>query len=324
MGLLSGVRKFLVGDNSEASGNIDQAIAMWDKIHQPTAEEMQVSLNNLVQQGIITPEEAQAIFIDKSAYQDADMPQVGRNAQMDALSQLKNIYSQGGLNAEDRARILDIQDKLNATNRGNQLAIGQKMQQQGQYGSGADIAQRLLAAQGAATDANRQGVDVAALASQRALDAIKSSASIGSNLTAQDWEQLSKKAEAQDLINKFNTSNANDFNLQNVAARNAAQSQNLAEKQRISDYNTQMKNENRIRNSNLKQQAFQNAVNVAQGKSGLYGSKADLANQEYMGDVGFMGGLISAGGQLAASMAGGGSETPKKKTNGLSQGSIYS
>ena len=299
-GIISPIRKLLVGDNSGASGNIDQALAMWDKIKQPTPEEMQIQLQQLVQQGIITPEDAQAALVDHSAYNDINMPSVGRDAQLAALGELKNIYSQGGLNAEDRARILDIQDQVNATNRGNQLAIGQKMQQQGQYGSGADIAQRLLASQGAATDANRQGIDVASLASKRALDAITQSANIGSNLTGQDWQQAQAKAEANDIINRFNAGNTQQVNLANVAARNAAQSQNLAEKQRVADYNATMENENRLRNSNLKQNAFNNAVTVAQGKSGLYGSKADLANQQYMGDVGLLSGLLQAGGQMAA------------------------
>ena len=299
-GIISPIRKLLVGDNSGASGNIDQALSMWDKIKQPTPEEMQVQLQQLVQQGIITPEDAQAALVDHSAYNDINMPTVGRDAQLAALGELKNIYSQGGLNAEDRARILDIQDQINATNRGNQLAIGQKMQQQGQYGSGADIAQRLLASQGAATDANRQGIDVASLASKRALDAITQSANIGSNLTGQDWQQAQAKAEANDIINRFNAGNTQQVNLANVAARNAAQSQNLAEKQRVADYNATMENENRLRNSNLKQNAFNNAVTVAQGKSGLYGSKADLANQQYMGDVGLLSGLLQAGGQMAA------------------------
>ena len=299
-GIISPIRKLLVGDNSGASGNIDQALAMWDKIKQPTPEEMQIQLQQLVQQGIITPEDAQAALVEHSSYNDINMPSVGRDAQLQALGELKNIYSQGGLNAEDRARILDIQDQVNATNRGNQLAIGQKMQQQGQYGSGADIAQRLLASQGAATDANRQGIDVASLASKRALDAITQSANIGSNLTGQDWQQAQAKAEANDIINRFNAGNTQQVNLANVAARNAAQSQNLAEKQRVADYNATMENENRLRNSNLKQNAFNNAVTVAQGKSGLYGSKADLANQQYMGDVGLLSGLLQAGGQMAA------------------------
>ena len=68
----------------------------------------------------------------------------------------------------------------------------------------------------------------------------------------------------------------------------------------VADYNATMENENRLRNSNLKQNAFNNAVTVAQGKSGLYGSKADLANQQYMGDVGLLSGLLQAGGQMAA------------------------
>ena len=299
-GIISPIRKLLVGDNSGASGNIDQALAMWDKIKQPTPEGMQIQLQQLVQQGIITPEDAQAALVEHSSYNDINMPSVGRDAQLAALGELKNIYSQGGLNAEDRARILDIQDQVNATNRGNQLAIGQKMQQQGQYGSGADIAQRLLAAQGSATDANRHGIDVASLASKRALDAITQSANIGSNLTGQDWQQAQAKAEANDIINRFNAGNTQQVNLANVAARNAAQSQNLAEKQRVADYNATMENENRLRNSNLKQNAFNNAVTVAQGKSGLYGSKADLANQQYMGDVGLLSGLLQAGGQMAA------------------------
>ena len=299
-GIISPIRKLLVGDNSGATGEIDQALSMWDKIKQPTPEEMQIQLQQLVQQGIITPEDAQAALVDHSAYNDINMPSVGRDAQLAALGELKNIYSQGGLNAEDRARILDIQDQVNATNRGNQLAIGQKMQQQGQYGSGADIAQRLLAAQGSATDANRHGIDVASLASKRALDAITQSANIGSNLTGQDWQQAQAKAEANDIINRFNAGNTQQVNLANVAARNAAQSQNLAEKQRVADYNATMENENRLRNSNLKQNAFNNAVTVAQGKSGLYGSKADLANQQYMGDVGLLSGLLQAGGQIAA------------------------
>lgn len=282
----------------------EKAASQYDSIRVPTPEELQVQLQNLIQQGEITPEEAQAYLVENSAYSGLDLSGgEGRQAELAALNELRGITEAGGLTAQDRAKIADIQEQMGTANRGAQEAIMQNAAQRGISGSGLEMASRLMAQQQAASDANRQGLQTAADAEKRALEAIIAQGGAGSRLSSADFEREAKVAEAKDLMARFNATNQQQVGLTNVAARNAAQAANLAEKQRIADFNKQQENQNRLRGSDLKQQAFENQMQLAGGKAAALSGAAQSANQRAQSQQQLYGSLIGTGGQMLGSLA---------------------
>lgn len=247
------------------------------KVQVPTPEALQVKLQQYVQQGIITPEDAEASLIEMNAYDGLSPNAQARGAQMSALQGLQEKIDAGGLTDVDRSRIQQTLDNVNNDQRGQQLSIMEDARRRGTSGSGVELANRLMSQQSAASMAGRQGMDIAALAEQAKMEAMKQAATLGGQIETNDWNQQSQKAAAQNAINQFNATNQQQITMQNIAARNAAQATNLAQKQNIADMNTQGENQNRIRNSELIQQNYTNKMNKAQAVAGALSGQGQAA-----------------------------------------------
>lgn len=281
---------------------LDEALRQFSGLQVPTVEEQQVNLDQLVQQGVITADEAEFIKQDPSAFADLNVDPAGRQAELQALDKLQGIFGAGGMDAQAKARLSQIQDQVGTSSRGAREAIMQRANERGIGGSGFELMSQLEEQQGSATRANQAAVQAAADAEQRALQAISQSGALGGQIRGQDYAQEAKKAEALDEINKFNTANRQGVMDQNVDRRNAAKVTNLSERQRIADANTAAKNTNKLRNSDLIQQRYDNQIKRAAGASGqlekMAASDLNAANQrdKYQGE------LISKGGELASSV----------------------
>lgn len=146
-----------------------------------------------------------------------------RQAQLDALSYLQNVGTSGGLTAEDKAQMAQINQETAQQEKAQRDAIMQNMASRGMSGSGAELAQQLAAQQGGANTRSMSGVQTVANAQKRALDAIQNSASLGSQIRGQDYQVSSDKARAQDAINQFNTQTKNSATAQNANTNNQYQ-----------------------------------------------------------------------------------------------------
>lgn len=265
----------------------------------PDIEKMKLHLQTLVQQGLITPEQAQAALLDKNAYNDIVTNPAYAAAQERALGQLQQIGEEGGLTAIDRSKVQDIQDQLNTTERGRQEALMMNARERGVGGSGLEMAARLQSEQSAADRASRQGLDVAAMAQQRALDAIQGAGQMAGRMEQDDWAGQAEKARSQNAIDAANADVLNQFAVFNAQQRAAAQAQNLAEKQRVADENVNIKNTEQANNADLYQKDFQNRLSKAQGAAGVLNNWAGAEAQEKAQKTGFKNaitaGLIQTG-----------------------------
>ena len=313
MGLLGDILSGGPGSGA-ASAQYYAAINALNKINVPTLEEQRVELEKLVQQGIITPEEVNLITLEPSAMEEVQIDPRFRQAQINTLQKLQDIVDQGGLTAVDKARLQDVIDAQNTEERGAREAIIQSARERGIGGSDFELAQQAIATQGAANRAARQGMDVAALAEQRALDAMIQQANLGGQLESRDFSQQSEKAKAKDIINQFNAANRQNVEAANVTARNEAQKANLGEKARVADANTVAANAERVRRANLIQQKFQNELAKAQSIGGLHAQLGQIAqeqaNKQFGGQMGLIGAVApivagAFGGPLAAGAASG-------------------
>lgn len=302
MSIIGSVTNFVTGGNqSKAAGASQASVDALRSLELPDVSKMQIQLDQLVQQGQITPEEAQTYLMEQSEMNNISLDPALRQAQMDALRGLSDIATSGGLTAMDKAKLSQIQNQENAAARGQREAIIQSMQARGLGGSGIELMSQLQNQQDSATRASQRGMDVAAMAQQRALDALMQSGQLGGQIQQQDFDRQSQIAKANDAISQFNTQNKQNVANTNVANRNAAQAANLQEKQRIADQNVNLKNQQQQYNKQLAQQDFENRYKKAGGTAGAYQNQAGQFNAMGQQNAQMFGSILGAGATMAAS-----------------------
>jgi hypothetical protein len=227
--------------------------------------------------GQLTPEEAVAQLQQQTAMAGITIPSELLSAQQGALSKLKQIADEGGLTAVDRARLFDAKNEMATASRGAQEAIMQNAQQRGVGGSGMEMANRMLAQQAAATRGSAAGVNVAAEAQKRALEAIQQQGTMATGMRTQGFNEDARKAEATDSINRFNVGLTNQTQAANVASRNAAQAANLAERQRVADFNIGQREREAAARLGAAQTGWQNTLNQATGVTNAAAGQATNA-----------------------------------------------
>jgi hypothetical protein len=108
-----------------------------------------------------------------SALQALEVDPSYRQAQREALGAMKNISDSGGMTLQDKALLQQTQDEGAQRERASRMSALQSLRQRGQYSAGAEIAQSALAGQSAANRNAQVGLQTAAMAQQRALDALR-------------------------------------------------------------------------------------------------------------------------------------------------------
>lgn len=284
MGLFDAVGDFLSGGNNSKAADARQgATDQLSSLQLPDISQMQLQLEELVQQGVITPEQAQTYLVEQSDLNNISTDPKLRQAQLDALFGLQDISSSGGLTAADQAQLGQIKTQEDAAQRGAREAILQNAQARGLGGSGIELMAQLQNQQDAATRQSQRDLDVAGMAQNRALQALQQAGSLGGQIQAQDFGQKAAIAEANDAISKFNAQNSQNVALENTKAKNIAQAQNLQEKQRVADANAATRNTQQQYNKGLQQQQFENAYKKAGGVSGALQNQAQGFNQAGQG-----------------------------------------
>ncbi len=254
--------------NERAQMLQDQNLQNWIKLNVPDPAQQQVVFQKFVNQGQLDPKLEAAIKAQPSQFQNIITSAKDKAAQNDALSQLQDIGSQGGLRLQDQAALQDAQSQADVKNRANRQGIESEMARRGLGGSGFDVASQLQGQQGTADQLANSSLKTAASAQDRALQAIQGAGTLAGQYQNQDFNQQAQKAGAADKINMFNTQNLQDVSNKNVASQNAAQEYNLNNQQRISDQNAQIANQNSMYNNQLQQQGYQNQVQKLQGQGG--------------------------------------------------------
>lgn len=265
----------------------DKAVQEWLKVQIPDPAQQKIIMQRFVSQGELDPKLEQAIKQDPSEFQKITTSVTNRNAQNRALQELENVGNQGGLRLQDKAALQESMLSGQAKDRANREAITADMARRGLGGSGFEFASQLAGQQsGTDRDAN-SSLKIAAQAQDRALQSIMGAGDLATKYRGQDFDEQGKRASAQDAINRFNTTNMQDVQQRNIGSQNRAAEMNLNDKQRISDANTNLGNQEQKYNNELLQQQFENESKVAAGKSGQYGQQAQGAIQQgqQMGNV---------------------------------------
>lgn len=277
-GLVGGIAG-LAGGGNGGEGHLQNAAWLWQNLNGPEFDYRALNPEAYKIAGTYNPEARQAL--EGPQAQTARSNQQLRAAQMEALRGLQGL-SKGGLNFQDKADLANIQAQQGKANRAQQAAILSNLASRGAAGGGNELAARMIAQQEGANAASAGGLNVAANAQQRALQALQGAGSLAGQIGDSD---LSEKQAASNIINQFNQANfANRQGIANanVGERNLAQQQNLANAQQVGNANVGTRNQfaenNLNRQNQLRQQAFQANLAKTQGMTGAEGQLAQQSN----------------------------------------------
>lgn len=290
-------------DKDKALALQQQALQNIMNVNTPEANAMRIELQKYSSAGELAPQMEQTIQANPSLMAGVQVDPRLKQAQMNALGSLQNL-GQSGLRPEDQAALARVTNQVSQQEQGQEQSALQNAQQRGIAGSGSELAARLASSQGAANRASEQGLDIAGQSSQRALQAIMGAGSLGSQMQGQNFAEDAQKAQAQDVINRYNAMNSQQIAGQNTAVGNAAQAQNLANKQSLMNQNTQLGNQQSMYNAQLPQQQFQNqmskagaSANALNGMAGNYNQLAGQTQQMFGGIGQGVGQGLAAAGQ---------------------------
>lgn len=267
------------GDRDRARKLQEEALQRILNVNTPDIDQMKLALEQYQSAGQIDPEMGSTINAQDSLMNNVSADPRLREAQMRSLNQLQQM-GVGGMRPEDQAALNSVLNKTNQQANANNQAVLQNMQQRGIGGSGNELAAKMLNNQAAANASSQQGLDIAGQASQRALQAIMNAGNLGGQMESMQFGQDSQKAQAQDIINKYNAMNQQQVSNTNVGTRNAAQAQNLANKQSLMNSNTGLANQQQVHNKGLVQQDFSNQLTKAGAAAGAQGKAADQAQAQ--------------------------------------------
>jgi len=274
---------------------IDQAIKDLQAQGVPPAEALNVVYEKFASAGTLTPEMEQTFQAKKSEMEGVQFDKglrEKRMAALDALSERGTV----GMTAEERAeREALLQDAAAVGASGLRNVEAQEAARGNQGGSsGASLALRAAAAQNAGNQAATQARNLSSDMSKRALESILQSGNLAGQLEADTLGLDTKKAEAMDIINKYNIQNQQNVAGRNVGTRNSAQASNLANAQDVLNQNTTLTNRE-------KDIASQNKAAEFKAKSGLL----DKVNELNQKKAGIKAGASRGENAAAAGMAGG-------------------
>lgn len=287
------------GGDSDSKQYIDKAIQQLIAVNIPDPAQQAVAFKQYQLTGQLDPKLEQAIKANPTALQQIVKNTQYSSAQNKALTQLQDLGEQGGLNLSDKANLQ--QELVTSANKdkANRGAIADDFARRGQGGSGMALQAQLAGEQSAGDRDSQSRLQALGGAQDRALKSIMGAGDLAGKLSDQDYSRQNDLAQAKDRINQFNTTNAQAVAQRNTAAQNAAAAENLENRQKVSNANTDIANKQEQYNKNLSQQNYENQMEKAKAESSAYTGAATNANQQQQRQDQQLGGGIAGVGQLA-------------------------
>jgi hypothetical protein len=257
---------------------LQQAADEFKKIQLP--EEKQAAYEELKSAGVLTPEMEKEVILPDSEFMKVKADPNLRQAQANALAQLRGLGESGGLDTMDQANIERARQRAAAESASQQGAIQESLARRGMQSAGQEMVARQMAAQGQLNQLADFERQTQGEARRRALEAIVQGGSLAGNIRSQDVGEQERRAAAIDRINQMRAENQISLGQRNVDRGNQAQAWNLQNQQRIMDANAAGRNQASDVNRTAGQRTFQNQIARAGGVQGaLTGQASGLQDQ---------------------------------------------
>lgn len=259
LGGLTDIRDALGGGGlSQQQGYLQESSDLYRNIAAPGWEELYGG-------------DLEAIDYGPTAYENIQVDPRYIGAANDALTNLQQISTDGGLTSVDKAHL----DAVRQESMGRERAVNDTMlRDMGSGGGGGAQAQALLGQQASADRGSSQNLGIAAEAQARRMQAIQGAGQMGAGLQGQMYGQESNKAKARDVQNNYNA-----MNRQNVQG------------------------ENLRRMTNARQGGFENQMSRARGLSGALGAQGDFAGAQNQANLQGISDIVNTGMQFAGGIA---------------------
>lgn len=215
-----------------------------------------------------TPEQMQAIAIQRPDLLGYEGDPAVQQAQMDALAKLAE-YSTGDLTEADRLNLQEAQVEASRADRGRQEATLQAMARRGQAGGGAELAARLQSSQSASEQASQQAKASMVAAQQRALQAISRRGALAGDIRGQGFSEAAKKSQAMDAIRRFNETNRFGAARINMSAKNQGGLEAASNRQRVSSDNVDIANREAMLPGQMEEARFDAQMQKERVKGGI-------------------------------------------------------
>lgn len=285
------------GDSGNAGAAAQRAYQELMNIGLPPDLSKELILQKFQEAGILTPEVEQTIKLGPSKVSQITEDPETRDAQLSALKIIQEAATTG-FTPESRSELNKIRDEVARDAESRRQQIVQNFQARGMGGSGAELASTLQSEQTAANQASRQGDELSAEASRRALDSAFKSGQLGGDIRGQDFDVNKVRSSAEDEFSRFNVQNQQSTQNRNTDRLNRAAEANLINKQDISNENTELYNTEKLRANEAKRDYWLDLAKRAQLRSGAEGDEADRFNaraQRTRNQYATIGGAVGSG-----------------------------
>lgn len=256
-----------------------QYIAKLDAVGMPPDQSAAIILNQYKEAGQLTPELEQLIQASASEYNQIKTDQKLRDIQNQALERM-SVMGRAGLTPDERAAMRQAQAQVAQQGQATQQAIIQNLAARGQAGGGAEIAARLGASQAASQQMSEAADRASAMGAQRALQALASTGGMAGQMEQQRFGQEAQRAQAADVMNRFNVEAQIGRQQRNIAASNVAQAANLQNLQRIRDANVAQANQELYNQQARQRQYWADKLQYAQSYGMPLGGMAQASAQQ--------------------------------------------
>lgn len=262
---------------AEQKRQFNIAMARLDALGIPSVEAQKILLTDPQLVGELVPEMEQDVADLEAQSAKIETDSRLKAAQMDALAAIQSRSK--GLTPEDEIAIRSAREDIAGQLASQNADITRNMQQRGLGGAGMELAMKQAGGQSAMRQASEEADRLAALQYQAKMQALQQAGSMAGQMQGQEFSQKAAQAEAADAMAKFNLANQMGIAQRNIAARNAAQAGNLAQKQALEAQRASNRNQEEIQNKALLQQKFQNEYQKATGQNVISGQMGSASAQ---------------------------------------------
>jgi hypothetical protein len=263
-------------------------------------EQKQAVYEELKAAGSLTPEFEQAVITPDTEFTKVQADPQLKQAQLNALQQLKGLGESGGLDTMDQANIERAQQRAAAESASQQGVIQESLARRGMQSPGQEMVARQMAAQGQLNQLADFERQTQGEARRRALEAMVQGGSLAGNIRGQDVGEQERKAAAIDRINQMRVQNQIGLGQRNVERANQAQAGNLQNQQRIQDANVAFRNQAYDTNRAAGQKDFDNQLARARGVSGGLTGQSVAAGEQAQQQRNMWGGLAQGVSQMGS------------------------
>lgn len=154
-------------DRSRAQRMLQEALGYYKNVMPPNFEDLRSYVKQLAADGMIDPKTEMAIMQLDAEGRSMVGDGGAVESQKAAAEYLKSVMNTEGMTPQDQAYYAQISDRLAQQVKSQEAAIMANMKQRGVSGGGQELAARMSSAQNAGQQANRDGLNLMAMATQR-------------------------------------------------------------------------------------------------------------------------------------------------------------